>query len=269
MKIKILSTDFDGTLLNSDKKITEKSKQGLLKLKEKGITIVGITERILATVKNDIDTSLFDYIILNNGANLYNPKTNKIEYNNYIEKETAEEITTKLNQITNKISFATYNKYYNFPNYKNGSNKPYVVEINNINEIKDPISRININIEKEELEYSKKELQSIDNINLYTSQDSFSDIQKLTILPNNINKKIALEKLSTKLNIKMEEIIFFGDGLNDLELINSNCITVAMGNALNIIKEKAKYITTSNNEDGVISFMEKITKEIGEANGTH
>ena len=111
MKIKILSTDFDGTLLNSDKKITEKSKQGLLKLKEKGITIVGITERILATVKNDIDTSLFDYIILNNGANLYNPKTNKIEYNNYIEKETAKEITNKLNKITNKISFATYNKY--------------------------------------------------------------------------------------------------------------------------------------------------------------
>jgi len=269
MKIKILSTDFDGTLLNSDKKITEKSKQGLLKLKEKGITIVGITERILATVKNDIDTSLFDYIILNNGANLYNPKTNKIEYNNYIEKETAKEITNKLNKITNKISFATYNKYYNFPNYKNDSNKPYVVEINNINEIKDPISRININIEKEELEYYKKELQSINNINLYTSQDSFSDIQKLTILPNNINKKTALEKLSTKLNIKMEEIIFFGDGLNDLELINSNCITVAMGNALDIIKEKANYITTSNDEDGVISFMEKITNEIGETNGTH
>lgn len=256
MKIKILSTDFDGTLLNSEKKITEKTKQEILKLKEKGMITIGITERILATIKQDIDTSLFDYIILNNGANIYIPKTNKTEYNGYIEKEIVENITNLLNRITDKISYATYDKYYNFPNYKNGSNKSFVITINNISEIQEPISRININVNKEELEYYKKELQNITNINLQMSQDSFSETQRLTILPLNINKKIALENLAKTLNIKMEEILYFGDGLNDLEIIKSNCISVAMGNALEIVKKNANYITSSNDEDGIAAFIE-------------
>lgn len=256
MKIKILSTDFDGTLLNSQKQITEKTKQKLLELKSKGITIIGITERIFTTIKEDIDLNLFDYIIFNNGANIYISDNKKIEYNNYIQKDLAERILTTLTSISDCISFATYNKYYNFPNYKNGANKSFVKVINNLNEIEDPIAKININIKNEELEYYKKKLENFNDINIFISQDSFSEIQKLIILPKEINKKTALEKLKEKLNINMEEIIYFGDSLNDLELIKSNCISIAMGNALDIIKENANYITTSNDKEGICKFID-------------
>ena len=55
MKIKIISTDFDGTLLNSNKRISENSKKELIKLKNNNYIIVGVTGRILETIKEDID----------------------------------------------------------------------------------------------------------------------------------------------------------------------------------------------------------------------
>lgn len=51
----------------------------------------------------------------------------------------------------------------------------------------------------------------------------------------------------------MQEILYFGDSLNDLDLINSEYITIAMANALDIIKEKAKFITDSNDNDGIVN----------------
>ena len=59
----------------------------------------------------------------------------------------------------------------------------------------------------------------------------------------------------------MEEMIFFGDGLNDLEVIESVGMGVAMGNALPEVKENAKAVTTSNEEDGIAEFVLKLKKK--------
>ena len=61
MKIKIIATDFDGTLLNSKKEITKKTREGLESLKKKGYIIIGVTGRILTTGKEDIE-KYFDSI---------------------------------------------------------------------------------------------------------------------------------------------------------------------------------------------------------------
>ena len=51
--------------------------------------------------------------------------------------------------------------------------------------------------------------------------------------------------------------IAFGDGRNDIDMIKNVGIGVAMGNALDIVKDVSKYITISHNEDGVIYFLKK------------
>ena len=58
-------------------------------------------------------------------------------------------------------------------------------------------------------------------------------------------------------NISLDEMIFFGDGLNDLEVMKEVGLSVAMGNALEEIKENAKDIAKSNNEDGIVDFLDK------------
>ena len=52
-------------------------------------------------------------------------------------------------------------------------------------------------------------------------------------------------------------MIFFGDGLNDLEVMDEVGLGVAMGNALEEIKDKSKEVTETNNEDGIVKFLDK------------
>ena len=79
----------------------------------------------------------------------------------------------------------------------------------------------------------------------------------LSINPKNVNKFKTLEKLCLDLNVNMEEVIFFGDGTNDLPLIGKAGLGVAMGNALNEVKEQAKETTLSNDENGIAYFLKK------------
>lgn len=68
-----------------------------------------------------------------------------------------------------------------------------------------------------------------------------------------------IEVLCNKLGIYKEEIISFGDGLNDLEIMEWVGCGVAMENAFDIVKERALFITKSNNDDGVAFFLESYT----------
>lgn len=61
----------------------------------------------------------------------------------------------------------------------------------------------------------------------------------------------TLKKLCLKLDIDINEVIFFGDGGNDLSIISNVGLGVAMENALEEVKNKAKKITLSNDEDGI------------------
>ena len=88
-------------------------------------------------------------------------------------------------------------------------------------------------------------------------EDSDNAGKWLVVSPKNIDKGVSLKKLGNKLKINTEEMIFFGDGPNDLEVIKLVGCGVAMSNAIDIIKSEAKYITLSNNQDGIAVFLEK------------
>lgn len=70
-------------------------------------------------------------------------------------------------------------------------------------------------------------------------------------------KMHALQQLAHKLGILPEEIIAFGDSYNDIEMIEYAGLGVAMANAPEEIKVKAKMVTTSNNDDGVARVIEE------------
>ena len=67
-----------------------------------------------------------------------------------------------------------------------------------------------------------------------------------------------MERLGQLFNIRQEEMIAVGDGLNDLPMIEYAGLGVAMENAPDGVKESADYITArTNNEDGVAEVLEK------------
>ena len=77
------------------------------------------------------------------------------------------------------------------------------------------------------------------------------------ISAENINKWTAIENLRNILNIGIDEIMAIGDNVNDLKMIEEAGIGVVMDNAWDDIKEKADYITKTNEEDGVAYAIEK------------
>ena len=78
----------------------------------------------------------------------------------------------------------------------------------------------------------------------------------LTINPKGVNKLSTLEKICKDLKCSIDEVVFFGDGENDLVLIENVGIGIAMDNAIKIVKEKASFVTLSNDADGIAEYLE-------------
>lgn len=77
-------------------------------------------------------------------------------------------------------------------------------------------------------------------------------------MPYKTNKGTGLIQLIKSLNISKDEVIAFGDGGNDLQLLQNSGWPVAMENACDELKPFAKIITKSNVEDGVADLLERI-----------
>lgn len=73
----------------------------------------------------------------------------------------------------------------------------------------------------------------------------------IDINPGRTNKAIGLRKLLHHLQVSTDYIAAFGDGINDIEMLEMARSGIAMGNAEEITKQKARYVTKSMHEDGI------------------
>ena len=259
MKYKMIATDFDSTLLSSDKKVSENNKNILLDLKGRGYYIVGVTARNLSSVKSVCDINMFNYLILSNGNYIYDVDKDKGESINSVSLDTIRKLFDKYKDNSNGMSFCSLSKYYIYTD-NIGFFRNFEIPIDNVADIKEDIHKINIFVSLEDIDkcrdYIKNNCRDVDSIIM---QDTDRDNSKwVTIAPYNVNKYTALQKLCNKLNISVSEVIFFGDSGNDLEIISGVGMGVAMSNALPEIKKVAKEITLSNDKDGVYVFLNKI-----------
>ena len=259
-KIKIIAMDFDGTLLTSDKKITERTKKTIINLKNKSYIIVGVTARNLLSARSVLDVNLFDYIILNNGSNIYYVKEDRIENISSMENETVEKIYNLFSNHAYQIDFCTPYMYLIKAKEKN-DNRSVVKYIDDLGDVDSSVSRMNIFFENEkDLEANRhlleKEFNNINVVKMVDTDDKNSRMW-LTVNPKNANKLTTLKKICNDLKKSIEEVIFFGDGENDLVLIENAGIGVAMANAIEIVKEKATFVTSSNDNDGIAEYLEK------------
>lgn len=264
MKCKLIGMDFDGTLLNDNKKVTPKNYTYLDKAREKGIIVVGLTARVIESAKEVVNFNNFDYLILNNGAYVYNCQTNSGKYISKIDKSLAHEITTTMDADSKQIDYCTASCYYLYKSQNKNKNRPsFIKDVLSPDEVVEDIARMNIFLNNEERaeEYQQLISKKFSTVNCFVMQDSYDSKKWLVVNPSNLNKKTTLEQLGKELDITLEEMTFFGDGLNDVEVISSVGNGVAMGNALEEVKANAKDITLSNNEDGIAHYIKtKILK---------
>ena len=78
----------------------------------------------------------------------------------------------------------------------------------------------------------------------------------LECTPKSISKGNAIRKLQEMLHITKEETVIFGDGENDLSMFDCGT-AVAMGNAMETVKQAADEVTEDNNHDGIAVFLDR------------
>ena len=76
-------------------------------------------------------------------------------------------------------------------------------------------------------------------------------------MPFGVSKKTGLVRLTEVLHVSMEEVMVFGDQMNDLDIMEHAGIGVAVGNAVDEVKAIADYVVGSNNEDGPAIFLDE------------
>ncbi|MBR2704819.1 MAG: HAD-IIB family hydrolase [Clostridia bacterium] len=261
MKYRVVATDFDGTLLTSNKVITEENKQAFNECRNNGCITVGITARNLSSIKSVCDIDIFDYLIINNGTYIYNVKEKDGEYLAYIDKSIVDNITKQFLDSSDGIDYCSVNKYYSNKTQL-AKRRPFHVEITDFAEVSERIARINIFGKTNEDVYSFKSIvnEKYPELNAITmlDTDSKSDRKWVAVNPGNCNKAIALEKLTNILGCGMQDVLYFGDATNDIEIITQVGCGVAMGNAIDEVKNAANDVTVSNDENGVAYYINKI-----------
>jgi len=80
----------------------------------------------------------------------------------------------------------------------------------------------------------------------------------IDVLKGGVSKAKGLIELAETLGISHDEIITVGDNYNDIEMLKYAGLGVAMGNAPELVKSKADYVTDSNDDEGLAKFLEKL-----------
>lgn len=256
--IRLIATDLDGTLLNNEHQISEYNKRIISEVNKKGIKVILSTGRpTLAATKFLKDLNIETDMISFNGAMITDRKGN-ILYQDNLESD----IGLKLIEIAKK-----YKVYYQGFlgerwNISDSKSKwlDFYISIAKINNYKLGFDNINdfsfskfmFISENHILKEIAKELDKNLKDKVYYA---FSRPVYLEVHSPKVSKANALSFLLKKYNIEKENVMAFGDNNNDIEMLELAEISVAVENAESIVKEKAKYITKSNIEDGVGYFI--------------
>ncbi|MCV3296905.1 MAG: sugar-phosphatase [Oenococcus sp.] len=266
MTIKLVAIDVDATLLNSRNELTkhtidvleEAIKQGVKPVITSGRPLPG-TEPYYA--KLGIANRDDQYAINYNGATI-RTTSGKMIAQTPVSIQDYRDIYKLAGEIGVKVHAETadyiYTPYLSAPKYTKYESKLTNCQVRHVRmqDLKesDVLAKIMFIDEPEIIERVKKELPQwvYDRFTVVPSSPIF-----LEFIHKGISKGSAVKTLAEKLNIDISDVMAIGDQGNDISMIEAAGVGVAMANAIDEAKEKAQFITKSNDEDGVAFAIEK------------
>ena len=275
--IKVIASDMDGTLLNNNHEIDEVTAKAIKKAEEKGIIFVISTGREYENVKYLLDKqNIKCQCILSNGAEYRDEMGNILDVININEKSSRKilkilkENNISARMFTNKGIYTTATKEEALleVTFRTLAFDPHLTkeEAKKIAEKEkfftclkyiDDFEKFfeeGIEIRKfvafhEDIKLIEKLKKIIGEIEGLAVSSSFNDNIEITDI--NAQKGIILEKVITKMGIDKKDVMILGDSFNDYSMFEIFEESVAMKNAISEIKKIAKYITDTNDNQGV------------------
>lgn len=256
--IKLIATDMDGTLLDSNNKINPEFYEVFEKLKEKDIIFAAASGRqyynLVDRFKDIKDNMMF---IAENGTFVIH-KGKEILLNS-LDKKIALELIKIGQTIENAYVILCGKKAAYIDNtderFMEQVNKYYakVKIVDDLSKVDDDILKVTIcDFNGSEGNSYKFYTQYKDKIQIAVAGEIWLDM-----MAKGVNKGLAINKLQELLDIKYEETMVFGDYLNDLEMMHSAYHSYAMENAHSDLKKVARFRAKSNDENGVVSAIKE------------
>lgn len=267
--IGLIALDLDGTLLTTQKELSERNREALFRCAAQGIEIVPCTGRIWAGVPEIIKKLPgIHYAITVNGAVVEDLGNHRVLDERKLALKTALEILDMAKEFRTmydayvggqgygEARFMNHMEDYGIPETLKTmiqeTRRPVENLPDKLRSMNSPVAKINYFFDDEkERQRAKAALEARGDV-VVTS--SFAN--NLEINAPGATKGEAIVRLADHLGMAHERTMGFGDGENDMTMMTMAGIGVAMENAGAVLKANADYVTLSNDEDGVAAALE-------------
>ena len=268
MKYKLLAFDMDGTILNSEKKITASTAAKIDELARRGVYVAVSTGRGLAELADyKKEFQAVSYGILISGGIVYDFHTAQtLSIHPVPENLILELIDAGISEcamihlLTLNDSIASQKNISQMENFHMGIYQNMFDRIcTRCDDFKkfvrdNPDEVLKVNLYHTTTESRNRNVERMKNSGLNLV---FAEGTSLEASPKNISKGSGLRELCDVLKINVDECVAIGDGFNDYEILKTAGVGVAMGNARDEIKKIADFVTDDNDNEGVLKAIEK------------
>lgn len=287
MSIKAILLDIDGTLTNSEKQITPRTKEALMKAQEAGIRLAVVsarTENGLARFGRWLDfKDHHGTLIACNGAYIKDVETGEVLYEKMMEADLVRDILEHLKKF-NVIPLVAYGEYMytndvfsgmlrvkdkatgnmkdlNIIEYESRSNEYILCEKKDMAAFfsDKPVPKILVAAQPEYLAEIAEEMAAPFKDLTY---NGFTAPMYYEFNPKGVDKAEAIRIAYEGIGITADEMMSFGDQKNDIPMLRFCKYGIAMGNATDEAKASAFDITLDNDHDGIAEAVYKYIPEL-------
>ncbi|MGL4738191.1 MAG: HAD family hydrolase [Cellulosilyticaceae bacterium] len=265
-------TDLDGTLLTSDKLVTQYTKETLNTLISEGIHFSVATARTPATVTELLnELKIKEPIVVMNGTAIYDLKTATYVDVEYIDEAIREQLIETIAGVggggfvycIDDHQICAYHKQLTNPFeiefYEERKNKAQKLFIEGPVPKEGRVAYITIMDDKENIQKIVNAISHFKEISMVFYSDVYTKAYYLEIYSHNVSKANAIKKLKQRYGF--ERVICFGDNLNDMHMFECADQGYAVANAVSELKEIATAVIGGHNEDGVAKCMKQLIYE--------
>lgn len=257
MGYKVAFFDIDGTILKSDHTYSEKTKDAIQQLKAQNIEVFLATGRPIHELQQlGYELGIDSYIGYNGAHGIYN---NQSIVNEPMEEKLVREIVNIAKEHEHEVvMFSNKSNYFTHLHSEISQHFSKVFQMTLNKTYTEEIANQILGLTIMNLKPTDNKLYQ-NNSSIRLSQVNVEGVgHAYDVIRLHVNKGEAVKRVLEKLNIKKEEAIAFGDGMNDKEMLQVVGEGFAMGNAMPELFQYVNRKTTSVNEDGIYHGLKEL-----------
>ncbi|PJC87922.1 sugar-phosphatase [Vibrio sp. HA2012] len=262
---KLVALDMDGTLLNSQKMISQRNREAIAKARALGVTVVLASGRpvegMMAQVRELNMTSENDFVLSYNASLVQRVSDGEVIRSQILTGKENKQLAALSQKLG--VNIHAFSQKYGLITPKNSKYTQHEADINGLEvttmdffELDDDHQIIKTML-IDEPELLDKAISAFPEA-LY---DQFTIVRSspffLEFLNKNSNKGAGVKMVADYLGLTPDQVICMGDAENDHHMLEYAGLGIAMGNAMEQTKAIADYVTDSNDDHGVATAIEK------------